>query len=759
MGARSDPWVIPLAEASGEAQGLIGGKAATLASLLRTGVPVPRGFCVTVRAYERFIEDSGLADTIRMELGRKPLESSRWEEIWDAALRIRSAFLSRTMASPIAEAIRIAYGHLGRECVLAVRSSAPGEDSRYRSFAGLHESVLGVRSEEGLHNAIRVVWASLWSDAALLYRKELHLDPGTSRMAVLVQEVVSAETSGVAFGRDPRNQAVDREIIEAVPGPCSGLVDGLVDPDRWVLRKSSGDIIEWRGGDREPAKSKSPLLKELEIENIHRVLGRVEEYLGWPPDVEWTGCASDLTVLQARPITSGVSAGESDQRQWYLSLRPAFEGLRRLADRVANDLIPALESLGRKFAEEDLESLNDRSLAISIEERSAELTRWRKVYEQEFIPFAHGVRYLGAYYNDAVQPKDPYEFLELVRRQDFLSERRNQVLRELADQVRGNSELRALLGRYAARDEEVTLTDDLAGVGRVPGGKSFLRNFSKFLAEYMDTCYVGERLSERPGLILTIMLEFARVEERVVRDPPPDSADGIQQRLFAAVGEARRDEAAEVIAIGRLSWRLRDDDNVLLGRLESQLLRALRVGEGRMRAAGRLQGMPASERTVAQIVQALRDKHFQFVILDEESEAYSEYTHPGQRPRQMVGQPASPGFATGCARIVQGLEDLGRFRLGEILVCDAIQPTMTHLVPLAVGIVERRGGMLIHGAIIARELGIPCVNGIAGATHLIQDGEQVTIDGHLGIVTVGTPEFDLERVSSAASPELPRQDF
>ena len=79
-----------------------------------------------------------------------------------------------------------------------------------------------------------------------------------------------------------------------------------------------------------------------------------------------------------------------------------------------------------------------------------------------------------------------------------------------------------------------------------------------------------------------------------------------------------------------------------------------------------------------------------------------------------------------------------------MLVCDAIQPMMTHLVPLAAGIVERRGGMLIHGAIIAREMGIPCVNWIARAVELLADGDLVTVDGHLGIVTVGPPEFDLE---------------
>jgi pyruvate,water dikinase len=102
-------------------------------------------------------------------------------------------------------------------------------------------------------------------------------------------------------------------------------------------------------------------------------------------------------------------------------------------------------------------------------------------------------------------------------------------------------------------------------------------------------------------------------------------------------------------------------------------------------------------------------------------------------------------MASGRVRRIREAEDLGRFQRGEVLVCDAIQPTMTHLVPLAAAVVERRGGMLIHGAIIARELGIPCVNGVANAAEILEDGELVSVDGHLGIVTVGAPEFDLER--------------
>jgi pyruvate,water dikinase len=108
------------------------------------------------------------------------------------------------------------------------------------------------------------------------------------------------------------------------------------------------------------------------------------------------------------------------------------------------------------------------------------------------------------------------------------------------------------------------------------------------------------------------------------------------------------------------------------------------------------------------------------------------------RARQIIGQPAGQGLAVGTARVISVIEDLFQFKSGEILVCDSIDPNMTFVVPLAAAIVERRGGMLVHGAIIAREYGLPCVTGVANATVLIHSGDQLTVDGYLGIVTIDT---------------------
>jgi len=112
------------------------------------------------------------------------------------------------------------------------------------------------------------------------------------------------------------------------------------------------------------------------------------------------------------------------------------------------------------------------------------------------------------------------------------------------------------------------------------------------------------------------------------------------------------------------------------------------------------------------------------------------------KARQLVGQPAGAGIAFGTARVVQDSVGFSfQFKTGEVLVCDAVDPNMTFVVPLAAGIVERRGGMLIHGAIIAREYGIPCVTGIADAAKLIRTGDWVTVDGHMGIVIIGDPSL------------------
>ena len=135
------------------------------------------------------------------------------------------------------------------------------------------------------------------------------------------------------------------------------------------------------------------------------------------------------------------------------------------------------------------------------------------------------------------------------------------------------------------------------------------------------------------------------------------------------------------------------------------------------------------------VVQALR--HPNLVVEPKPAQA-PQVVEEGFRakPRQLVGQPAGPGVATAPARVIHDVADLFEFQAGEVLVCDAVDPNMTFVVPMASAVVERRGGMLIHGAIIAREYGLPCVTGVPDVTTLIATGDRIAVDGYLGIVTV-----------------------
>ena len=744
------PLLIPLDAAGVPDDQIVGGKAAKLTQLMQAGFKVPRGFCLTTWAYEAFVIDAKITAAIDMELGRKSLDDMRWEEIWDSALRIRSMFLAQPLSELLRTTVAKGLELFNSSTPLAIRSSAIGEDSAGRSFAGLHESIIGVRSKRAIEDAVRLVWASLWSDAALLYRQELGLDPTRSRMAVVVQEMVDADRSGVAFARDPRDLRLDHAIIESVPGPCSLLVDGLVDPDRWVLNRATQGVVTWLPGQREDSDN-TPLLEPQDLQTILRTLLSVEQLFGWSPDMEWTGRSDALTVLQARPIATAVP-DDDEKRSWYLTLRPGDARLKELRQRIAGQLIPELAAAGEAFAAERLERLDNEQLADAIEQRSQSLAKWKKIYWDEFIPFAHGVRRLATYYNDAVQPDDAYEFVGLLRNQPLLAAQRNIAISELAQQLKSNRAVRTaveeLLAKHANSIQWSMFREEL--LEREGAAEGFVQRFDDLQERFLDVTFDNERLSDRPGPLLSNLLELSQHSNPLEdhRGSLSISSAEFEEKLLAAVGVERRAEAMDVIETGRVSWRLRDDDNLLVARLDSQCLRALGVAAERLRDLGQLTGDGNINDTyLARLVCGLREPSTDLITVEDsmKSDAPKVSVRPlGQTPRQLIGQPASPGLATGVVRRVSGRDDLGKFRKGNILVCDAIQPTMTHLVPLAGGIVERRGGMLIHGAIIARELGIPCVNGVRDAAEILKNGDLVTVDGHLGIVTVGAADFDLE---------------
>jgi pyruvate,water dikinase len=233
-----------------------------------------------------------------------------------------------------------------------------------------------------------------------------------------------------------------------------------------------------------------------------------------------------------------------------------------------------------------------------------------------------------------------------------------------------------------------------------------------------------------------ILLEMAAHPPAEADRNPSKDKDALQEKFLSSFEGEQKERAIELLDLARSSYQLRDDDNIYLGRIEAQLLAAVRAARQRIDDYHQRRSDKEIDTELIQVVENLDHRpDFQ--------PPYEQKSGGGfvMQARQLIGQPAGPGLAKGPARVILHSADLAEFKHGEILICDAVDPNMTFVVPLAAGVVERRGGMLIHGAIIAREYGLPCVTGIADVTKLVRNGDEVTVDGYLGIVTIGSSDL------------------
>ncbi|MCH7718531.1 MAG: hypothetical protein IIB21_03585 [Chloroflexi bacterium] len=294
---------------------VVGGKAAGLGRLLRAGLLVPPGFVLTADAFRAFIHANGLADELAAlasaegESGEADilarLRAGRWPD--DLRLTVEEAYAALQQRS---DAVPV-----------AVRSSATAEDSAGASFAGQHVTVLNLDGLDAVLDAVLACWASLYSAAALFYRQAREVKEEGSAMAVVVQALVPAETSGVAFTLDPVAGDRDLVVIDAAWGLGEGVVGGIVTPDHYVVRKSDGAVVrrevaEQRvrvvaatgGGTRQEEvpreRAGQPVLSDEQATELARLAVRIEELSGAPQDIEWALAEGRFFVLQSRPVTA-----------------------------------------------------------------------------------------------------------------------------------------------------------------------------------------------------------------------------------------------------------------------------------------------------------------------------------------------------------------------------------------------------------------------------------------------------------------------
>lgn len=320
----------------------VGGKGANLAELTRAGFAIPPGFFVTTSAYREFVRANAITAPLqRLAQSVTPNDPVALDAV---AEQIRALFSCGEMPDEVSRAIIKGYAALSarvngemspeataRAAVLspgptviapmavAVRSSATAEDLPDLSFAGQQDTYLNIIGAEAVCDAVKACWSSLWTARALGYRARHQIPHDDLALAVVVQQMICSESSGVLFTANPLTGCRHEMVIDASLGLGEAVVSGQVEPDHYLI-----DTRQWRiasiklgtkavsvlprpGGGTQTVpqnNAERQALPDEQILTLAKLAQRVAESFGAPQDIEWAWANQQLYLLQARPITA-----------------------------------------------------------------------------------------------------------------------------------------------------------------------------------------------------------------------------------------------------------------------------------------------------------------------------------------------------------------------------------------------------------------------------------------------------------------------
>ena len=295
---------------------IAGGKGASLGEMTQAKIPVPPGFVVLSSAFDRFISETGiLADieSILNGVNHKDVAS-----VDHASEKIQPIIIGQDMPSDLNVGILDFFDKLGAKFV-AVRSSATSEDSADAAWAGQLDTYLNTTRANVLEQ-VKHCWASLFTPRAIFYRFEKGLHGEHISVAVVIQEMVQSEVSGVAFSVHPVTQDHNQLIIEAGLGLGEAIVSGQITPDSYIVQKDDLTLLdisiseqsraivskpeggnEWKELGSEGEEQK---LSGKEIIELAKLVIHIEQHYAFPCDIEWAMHKGVLYITQSRPITT-----------------------------------------------------------------------------------------------------------------------------------------------------------------------------------------------------------------------------------------------------------------------------------------------------------------------------------------------------------------------------------------------------------------------------------------------------------------------
>ena len=301
-----------------DAVAVAGRKAVSLVELLSIGVPVPDGAVLTTAAFKEFAAFNALQSRIDDVLLR--LRTPDAAGVTEAIAALKQAIHDGAMPQAIGGAVGV-IAHGAPEAAWAVRSSCTQEDMAGASFAGIYESRLNVRGEAALHDAVKQCWASMFSDVAERYCARNRIELGQGGMAVIVQRMVNADASGVAFSVNPQSGHDTEMVIEACFGLGEALVSGHITPDQyrydWYRDEATGRQVNHKGlrilaqpdGSNltevlDDTAAMQAVLTEAQVASLAAACLRIQTWYGFPVDIEWALEAGRFYFVQARPVTA-----------------------------------------------------------------------------------------------------------------------------------------------------------------------------------------------------------------------------------------------------------------------------------------------------------------------------------------------------------------------------------------------------------------------------------------------------------------------
>ena len=775
--------------------GLLGGKGAALAELVRAGYPVPATGVVTTAAYRSVAADSAIRSLID-QIATGSDEPFTAEEVDEA-------FAEVAVAPDLARVIAQMAQRVGAGGPVAVRSSATVEDLHGSSFAGQYRSLLDIDSSSpaAVMSAVRAVWASLWHPAPSAYREAFSIDEADVAMAVVVMRMIPATSAGVVFTIDPGGSGGAR--VEAVEGLGEALVSGRTTPAAWVVpRPGDGGAGSVDEGPLPAAPAKA---LDLSI--------AIEQHFGTPQDIEWAAVGSDVDIVQARPITvldedDGFDTALDDHElttagivemvpgvlpplRWEINRFLLEEAFRSVLDSLG--IIRGTEAEDRPFVRRvrgrvaiDFDQLRDAAAGIPGAVAELEKQYFGRADERAGAPDAgpgHRRGRLASLARDVRTLRTRHQVIEqaeiLIKATTALRSRRPSL--DSFD----DTELLA----YGRRLIDLGARGLAAELGVAASGAAAYQRLQAQLSSHLGADE-GQRMAqvvtaqsgatvERSNQASAAIFGGPTWSERGATPPatPGDPGDwqhehwpDLRDRLRAIPGWTRR----RILTGGFIDIRLR-----LVHRLVADVVEQLRRREaakaaflelgGEVRRVELTLGERLMKRGVLERpadVELLTSAELQHALRGGEPVApdalrrrrnwLSRYDAEGGLPVRFAGRPdrspkplpegdvldgwaASPGRRRGSVRVVTSAT--GRLERGEVLVANATDASWSPLFLRAGAVVVEQGGPLSHAAILARELGLPAVLNVEGASQLL-DGCLVTVDGDRGQVVIESRSDD-----------------